>query len=79
MTLPLAHNVSATGLPAYVTTGKLLEVAAGLLGDGHGNEWDVNPEYSRAVFEVLADALGLGGERDDRIALMRALLAMVAS
>lgn len=35
----------------------LLERAHGLLGDGDGNDWDLNPEYTRGIMELICDVL----------------------
>lgn len=37
----------------------ILLAAYDLLGDGQGDEWDVNPEYTRAIIELVADTVGL--------------------
>lgn len=45
----------------------VLRAAYNLLGDGGGNEWGDNPEYSRAILELTADLIGFdrdGGARD---------------
>jgi hypothetical protein len=46
-----------------------LQVAANLLGDGDGSDWEANPEYSRAIFEFLADKLDV--YKDDVPQLLR--------
>lgn len=37
----------------------MLRTAYSLLGDGNGNEWDENEEYTRAITELVRDTLGL--------------------
>ena len=47
-----------------VSKASILVAAYDLLGDGQGAEWDVNPEYTRAVIELVADTVGLPEEID---------------
>lgn len=35
----------------------LLERAYRLLGDGEGNYWDHNPEYTRGIVKLICDVL----------------------
>jgi hypothetical protein len=39
-------------------THTLFTTAFNLLGDGEGGEWDNNPEYSRAIFELVGNIVG---------------------
>lgn len=41
------------------TDDEVLTRAYNLLGDGQGGEWDLNPEYTRAIAELTRDVLGL--------------------
>lgn len=40
----------------------LLQAAYSLVGDGEGGMWDHNPEYSRAIFELVSDTTGVDKE-----------------
>lgn len=37
----------------------LLNIGYTLLGDGRGNEWYDNPEYTRGVTDFIVEAVGL--------------------
>jgi hypothetical protein len=41
---------------------RILTAAYNLLGDGSGEEWDDNPEYKRAIVELVSDLLGVPEE-----------------
>jgi len=47
-----------------VSKASILVAAYDLLGDGQGAEWGVNPEYTRAVIELVAETVGLSEEID---------------
>lgn len=52
----------------------VITAAIGLLGDGQGDEWDVNTEYTRAIVELVRDTCDLGEvelEHDDVYWLLR--------
>lgn len=44
----------------------ILLAAYGLLGDGGGREWGDNPEYTRAICELIGDTVGVPEELVDR-------------
>lgn len=46
------------------TNKDILLTAYGLLGDGNGDEWGDNPEYTRAICELVADTTGCSAEVD---------------
>lgn len=51
-------EIGETGSPV-ITHAHLLKSAFGLLGDGAGDDWSDNTEYTRAIYELVADALGM--------------------
>lgn len=53
----LDHHLARMSLPIPVNT--ILTTAYGLLGDGQGQEWDLNPEYTRAITELVSDLVGV--------------------
>lgn len=64
-----------SGNAASTSSDKIiLRTAYNLLGDGQGNEWEGNPEYTRAVFEMVADTVGLGLNVSDHADEIEALI-----
>lgn len=57
----MSQEMTPDDLPS-VSAAKLLSNAYGLLGDGAGDEWDGNPEYKRAILELLSDVFGFREE-----------------
>lgn len=56
------------GAPAQA----VVYAAFGLLGDGMGEEWGLNPEYTRAIVELVRDTCGLAsGEHQDVLEFIR--------
>lgn len=55
----VADEAEGTETERMEVQAELLTNAYGLLGDGQGSEWDENNEYTRGVFELIANQLGI--------------------
>jgi hypothetical protein len=69
----IAPAWSQPDMPKPIYPEHLLRMAHGLLGDGNGGEWENNPEYRRAIFELVADALGLGSRDEHEAEIEQAI------
>jgi hypothetical protein len=69
----IAPAWSQPDMPKPIYPEHLLRAAYGLLGDGNGGEWENNPEYRRGIFELVADALGLGSRDEHEAEIEQAI------
>lgn len=54
-------------LTKKVDLSTVVRSAYSLLGDGAGNEWDSNPEYSRAIAELVREVFPSTGEDQETV------------